>query len=185
MAALAISNAETFYVEENIPFDLTHDALIFLIQKDRPELVHGQDFWVGQKVLGDQRISPAFIMRWDVEDAAPPTQEKLDALALQYESDWTAITNTPTQEMFEEAIQTLLDEAAQARRYTSGDTLATYVDSTNSEWVAEAKAFVAWRDAVWLYAYAQLDAVLAGEREQPTIAELVAELPTANWPDET
>ena len=87
-----------------------------------------------------------------------------------------------TQDDYTKAIQDILNQAAIERRYTSGDTMATYVSSTNATWAAEAAAFVAWRDAVWLYAYTQLAAVQAGERTQPTVDELLAELPTANWP---
>ena len=90
----------------------------------------------------------------------------------------------PTQDDYTKAIQAMLDNAAIARRYDSAATMATYTNSTNSDWSAEATAMVAWRDAVWLYAYQQLDAVLAGEREQPTIEELLAELPEPSWPDD-
>lgn len=88
----------------------------------------------------------------------------------------------PSQADYTNAIQATLDNAAVARRYDSAATMATYTNSTNGVWSAEAAAMVAWRDAVWLYAYQQLDAVLAGEREQPTIEELLAELPVPNWP---
>nr|WP_321482620.1 hypothetical protein [uncultured Cohaesibacter sp.] len=91
--------------------------------------------------------------------------------------------SVPTQEDYTKAIQALLEKTALSRRYEQGATaFATYVNSKDTEWVAEAQAFVAWRDTVWRYAYQQLDAVLAGEREQPTIEELLAELPEPNWP---
>lgn len=41
--------------------------------------------------------------------------------------------------------------------------------------------FVAWRDAVWLYAYVERDRVMAGEREQPTVEEFIGELPVIEW----
>jgi hypothetical protein len=87
----------------------------------------------------------------------------------------------PVESDYTKAIQAMLDLAATERRYTSGDTMATYINSTNAAWAAEAQAFVAWRDAVWLYAYQQLAAMTAGERTKPTVEELLAELPTANW----
>lgn len=40
---------------------------------------------------------------------------------------------------------------------------------------------VAWRDAVWLYAYAELDKVMASEREQPSVDEFIGELPVIEW----
>nr|WP_321482370.1 hypothetical protein [uncultured Cohaesibacter sp.] len=87
----------------------------------------------------------------------------------------------PTQEEYTKAIQAMLDNAAIARRYDSAATMATYTNSTNGAWSAEATAMIAWRDAVWLYAYQQLDLVQSGDREQPSVGELLAELPLPNW----
>lgn len=81
------------------------------------------------------------------------------------------------------AIQGLLDSAAIARRYDSGVSFASYVVSTNPAWVAEAEAFVAWRDAVWAYAYGQFDLIEAGQRQMPeNIEAFLAELPAPSWP---
>lgn len=92
---------------------------------------------------------------------------------------------TPEQviEGFRAAIQAHVDATAISRLYDSGNSLATYVASTNPQWAAEAAAFVAWRDAVWAYAYAELDRVLTGQREQPSIEAFLAELPQIVWPD--
>lgn len=98
-------------------------------------------------------------------------------------SGWVAqAAHLPTQEEYTKAIQAMLDAAAKARLYDSAATMSTYVSSTNEQWAAEAAAMVAWRDAVWLYAYAQLDLVQSGQRSQPTVDELLAELPTPTWP---
>lgn len=86
-------------------------------------------------------------------------------------------------EAFRVAIQSHVDEQARFRRYESGNSLATYVNSTNLQWVAEATAFVAWRDAVWAYSYAELDKVLAAQRQQPTIDDFLDELPALVWPE--
>jgi hypothetical protein len=43
-------------------------------------------------------------------------------------------------------------------------------------------AFIAWRDEVWGYAYAELAKVMAGERERPTVEELIGELEPLDWP---
>lgn len=84
---------------------------------------------------------------------------------------------------FERAIQAHIDAVAQSRSYRHGDALASYAGSSVPTWAAEAAAFVAWRDAVWLYAHAQLAAVQAQEREQPTVEGLIAELPEIVWPE--
>ncbi len=83
---------------------------------------------------------------------------------------------------YRRALQVLVDGTAQARGYDSGVTCASYLGSTIPSWAAEAVAFVAWRDAVWAHAYAELDKVTTGQRPQPTVAELIAELPVMTWP---
>lgn len=92
----------------------------------------------------------------------------------------------PTEEQiiasFRLAIQGHVDGTARSRNYDSGTSLASYVASTNPAWAAEAQAFVAWRDAVWTYAYAELDKVTSGQREAPEVEDFVAELPEMVWP---
>lgn len=80
------------------------------------------------------------------------------------------------------AIQAHIDATARERNYDSGVTCASYVNSTNATWAAEATAFTAWRDAVWAYAYAELEKVVNEERPQPTVEDFLAELPAFTWP---
>lgn len=91
-------------------------------------------------------------------------------------------TAVPTVADYQSAIQRRVDAAAVSRRYNDGNALAGYVASTIPPWAAEAQAFVAWRDQVWAYAYAELDKVMRGERVQPTVEEFIAELPVIDWP---
>lgn len=79
------------------------------------------------------------------------------------------------------AIQSLIDAKAQEKQYDSGATLASYVNSTVAEWAEQAQAFVAWRDAVWVYAFTELEKVQSGEREQPSVEDFLAELPGFDW----
>lgn len=83
---------------------------------------------------------------------------------------------------FEAAIQEHIDTAARARRYRDGFALAGYVASTVPQYAAEAAAFVAWRDAVWLYAYGELDKAQNGQRPIPTVEDFISELPAMVWP---
>lgn len=87
-----------------------------------------------------------------------------------------------TADDYGEAIEAHADAVARSRQYRDADRLASYVNSKNTAWAAEATAFVAWRDAVWGYACAQMAAVQAGQRSQPSVAELVDELPVISWP---
>lgn len=92
-----------------------------------------------------------------------------------------AETPPPTIDDFRLAIQGHVDAIARGRNYDSGNSLASYVASTNAVWAAEAQAFVVWRDAVWLYAYSELDKVQTGAREVPTVEAFIGELPAIEW----
>lgn len=119
----------------------------------------------GKQAVGDERFS---------EDGRQQVFEVVDAP----EPDPSVLI-----EMFRVAIQAHVDAVAVAKRYDNGTSLASYVVSTNAQWTAEAVAFVAWRDAVWAYAYGELDKVLAAERDVPTVEQFIAELPTMEWPE--
>jgi hypothetical protein len=82
-----------------------------------------------------------------------------------------------TQE-YEFAIQNHLDEAAQSHGYDNILSACSYAGFTNA-YQAEGIAFGQWRAACWRYAYDQLAAIQAGTRTQPTVDELLAELPVA------
>lgn len=88
----------------------------------------------------------------------------------------------PTLDDYRRVVQVHIDATAQERQYDGGHTCATYVDSTNPTWADEASAFVAWRDQVWGYAFAELKKVENGQRQQPSIEAFIAELPPIEWP---
>lgn len=92
------------------------------------------------------------------------------------------INPPPTLSDYQRAIQTHIDEAAREKQYESGFACATYINSNVPQWAAEASAFVAWRDAVWAYAYAELDKVMNSERAAPTVEAFLDELPAIVWP---
>ncbi len=83
---------------------------------------------------------------------------------------------------YEAAIQRHVDETARSKQFRDGVTMASYASSTNPQWETEALAFIAWRDAVWAFAYAELAKVQAGEREQPTAEAFIAEISPIIWP---
>lgn len=84
--------------------------------------------------------------------------------------------------MFSSAIQTHLDTTASQRRYDSIHTAISYRDDPNPVFASEAAALFAWRSAVWTYSTAELDKVMAGERDIPTVDAFLAELPAIVWP---
>ena len=84
---------------------------------------------------------------------------------------------------YKRAIQAHIDATAQQRDYDSGISCATYVNAPTPKYSAEAQAFIAWRDSVWVYAYTELDKVLNGQRQQPSVEAFLAELPEIQWPE--
>lgn len=80
------------------------------------------------------------------------------------------------------AIQRYLDTEAQAHFYDGILSLCSYATSTNPKFGPEGQAGVAWRDACWATGYAIMAEVEAQTRSIPTVDELLAEMPTMEWP---
>lgn len=80
------------------------------------------------------------------------------------------------------AVQRYLDEAAQAHGYDNIVSLCTYASSKNPKWAAEGQYGCDLRDACWSKAQQIQDAVMAGERALPSVAQVLAELPAIAWP---
>ena len=96
-----------------------------------------------------------------------------------------AVPEKPMDEVlreYQEALQNFLDRKARERQYNNALSIATYVSSTNPIWKAEADAFVAWRDAVYVYALQILTDVQNGG-SQPSIEEVIAAMPAMVWPN--
>ncbi len=75
-----------------------------------------------------------------------------------------------------------IDAVAGEKGYDSGATCAGYATSSVTKWAAEAAAFIAWRDGVWVAVFNLLAEVETGTASVPTAAELIASLPEINWP---
>lgn len=104
--------------------------------------------------------------QYEVETGEPePAPEPLTA------ADYTA------------AIDAHVEGTARGKGYNGAAHMAGYVSSSVPIWAAEAAAFVAWRDAVWLAAFEVLEKVKAGVISPPSIDDLVSGLPAPNWPE--
>jgi len=77
---------------------------------------------------------------------------------------------------YEYEVQKHLDAIAKSYGYDNVMSACSYAAYTNPYQI-EGQSFIAWRGAVWQYAYAQLQLVQTGQRLEPTINELIAELP--------
>lgn len=82
----------------------------------------------------------------------------------------------PTAADLTAAINEHVEAQARSMDYNSAAALAGYATSTIPAWAAQATAFIAWRDAVWLTAYELLEQhTQAGT--VPTEAEVLEALP--------
>lgn len=80
-------------------------------------------------------------------------------------------------------IQEHMDKAAKSAGYDDIKTAVTYADEPAvAKFQVEGQTFRTWRSLVWAYSYEQLALVQGGKRQQPTIAELLAELPQLELP---
>lgn len=92
------------------------------------------------------------------------------------DAPYTEPTLDDISKQFEDGIQLYLDRAAQAKGYDNITTACSYAGAENP-FQAEAQSFITWRGNVWAYCYQQLDKVKSGEREIPTIEQIISELP--------
>lgn len=132
-------------------------------------------------VVGVSVEDPEDAATWRVDFADDATEAQMTAVYAAVAAYDPGLSLT--EEDFRMAIQNHVDQTARSRRYDGGFALASYVSSTIPQWSTEAQIFVAWRDAVWVYAYTELDKVLGGERSMPTVDEFISELPAIEWPE--
>lgn len=86
----------------------------------------------------------------------------------------------PTVADFDAAMEEHLRIEREARGYTTREP-DVYLDSQVPRWAADARDWIAHRDAVMLYALEIMNAVEAGTREPPTLDEFKQGLPTIAW----
>ena len=84
---------------------------------------------------------------------------------------------------YETAIDKHIDGIAQAKGYDSRITASLRASSTGI-WKDEGVAFLNWMDSCYDYVYTEFTEIKAGNRTQPSIEELIAELPVIVWPSE-
>lgn len=101
-------------------------------------------------------------------DSAPMTEE-----------EWRAAEMAK----YEDAVQSLLDDAAKAARYDNINTAVSYADEPAVEkFQIEGQAFRAWRSLCWAHCYQALADFEQGLRAPPTVQDLLDELPVLTLP---
>lgn len=86
----------------------------------------------------------------------------------------------PTVADFDKAMESHLRAERMEHGYTTREP-DVYLNSQVPRWASDARDWVAHRDAVMLYALEIMNAVEAGTREPPTMAEFKAGLPQIEW----
>ena len=115
---------------------------------------------------------------WRVPEVERPDEVDLLAEASQWERLY-ALFRLKQDGLY--LIELLLNEKAKDKGYNNAISCASYANSTNAEWKAEAEVFVVWRDAIWTYAYAQFEAAQQGGAI-PSAEELISGSPQLIWP---
>lgn len=85
-------------------------------------------------------------------------------------------------QIFTNALQLYLDQSAQERRYDNILSLCTYATDPDPKLSAEGQAGVLFRSKVWRYGFSLEEGVLSGEKEMPSIEELISNAPKLEWP---
>lgn len=119
------------------------------------------------------------IATWKVEGIPQPSEQEIMAEAPQWDK------SSKMKLIFDQLtgyIDNLLNSTAWSKQYGSAVSLATYVTSSSPLWSAEAKAFIKWRDDVFIYAIDIQAKVISGDIPIPTLDEFAAGLPTITWP---
>lgn len=80
-------------------------------------------------------------------------------------------------EYFENVVQNYMDEAARERGYDDIKSAASYVDDDDAIFAKEGLAYKKWRSAVWRKCYSIEYEVFAGQRNIPSVEDLLEELP--------
>lgn len=97
-------------------------------------------------------------------------------------SEWEAGALTRMVDAYTKALEKAIDDKAAERSYSSAISCASYKDSTNAQWSAEAVAFIVWRDNCYEYSYDYLAQAQGGQIPNPSIDNFIAGLPAMEWP---
>jgi len=123
--------------------------------KDNTNQVYGYDEANPSQLL---LIQKAIAAGWaEITGSWPPSETQLQA-----------------QTRLSAAISSSLNKGAQQWQYDDIVSAVSYINSTNPQYAAEAKALNQWRDIVWIWAATALPTITAGETEEQFLANMPA-----------
>ena len=134
----------------------------------------------GDVVLSQDEEGPIYISSWNLEGVDRPLEADLEAEADAGRAEFEANEFVTSGRRL---LGSFVDSQAQARGYDSGVSCASYANSSNSTWTAEANAFIAWRDSVYAYAHEYERQVLDGSKTDYSILDFEAGVPQISWPE--
>ena len=103
-------------------------------------------------------------------------------LAKKEEREYVEPTRAEIQKRLTDGVQNWMDNIVQERNYDNVHTcVGTYLYSPVEKFRLEAEAVRDWVSYVWAKCYEILAQVEAGERDIPTLEEVIAELPVLVW----
>lgn len=115
----------------------------------------------------------ADIVDYEIQNGVPVLVGKTTAMV----DDINSKAATDRILLVEEAVTAFLDDAARLNGYDNIINASLRAALPNSPYHLEGVAYGEWMDTVWAYCYTVLEEVEAGTRTEPTIEELIAELP--------
>lgn len=134
----------------------------------------------GQVTFAQDIDGPIYISSWGVDGVEKPLDSDLEAIAdsrrPQFEAQQLVTSGR-------RLLGSFVDSQAQARGYDSGVSCASYANSSNSTWSAEAIVFIAWRDSVYAYAHEYERHVLDGSKTDYSVLDFESGVPQISWPE--
>lgn len=127
----------------------------------------------------DEPNSPIQIKHWAVDGVEQPSEEYLLSLIPQYEQEIKLNYFVTYGALY---LRHYLDEVAQQKQYDNAASLAGYLYSSVTQWSEESRAFLDWRDAVFVYVMQETQKMENAEREIPDFEAFKQELPVILWP---
>lgn len=138
----------------------------------------------GQIALGNIKFrqewhdSPIEIAYWNVDGVEKPIESDLINYGTQNER---AIGINLLKIECIPLIQKVIDLTANQKQYDNAISCASYKDSTNAQWALDATNFIAWRDAVWMYAFSKLNEYINNQLPLPTSQDIIDGMPPITW----
>ena len=109
-----------------------------------------------------------------ISSQIPYMQQRIDDGWTDITGNWPPkVTQKQTQDTLSSAVTSALNDGAQSWGYDSIESGASYINSTNAQYSADAKALIAWRDKVWQWAIPELATVQPGT----PVGQFLADMP--------